>query len=318
MNRLLKEAIRRTLKQPIEARTGRLKHRLEHARARSAHPTIDEAIDIVQARWPAGGSDESPIFLLSAGWRSGSTLLQRLLMSAGDSIVWGEPYNLCGYVQSMAESLRSFTATYPPNGYFLSESRPADLTSDFVANLYPDGTHLWDAHRAFFTRLFAEPARALGYDRWGLKEVRLGAEHAGYLRALFPDARLIFLYRNPYAAYKSYRYFGSWYLRWPDEMVFTAQHFGRLWTELTSGYLKHAERLGAHVVAFEKLMSDDAQLHRLSDYTGVAIDRSVLDIKVSGRGSAPAPHPVPAAELRLLRRAVDPLATELGYEPPRA
>ena len=31
----------------------------------------------------------SPLFILSAGWRSGSTLLQRLIISAKGVVIWG-------------------------------------------------------------------------------------------------------------------------------------------------------------------------------------------------------------------------------------
>src|SRR6185312_12863121 len=38
--------------------------------------------------------DVSPIFLLSAGWRSGSTLLQRMIMEKNhDILMWGEPFD---------------------------------------------------------------------------------------------------------------------------------------------------------------------------------------------------------------------------------
>ena len=29
--------------------------------------------------------------MISAGWRSGSTAVQRLLVSSGDAMIWGEP-----------------------------------------------------------------------------------------------------------------------------------------------------------------------------------------------------------------------------------
>jgi hypothetical protein len=35
--------------------------------------------------------NESPIFLLSTGWRSGSTLLQRILVTDPSVLLWGEP-----------------------------------------------------------------------------------------------------------------------------------------------------------------------------------------------------------------------------------
>ena len=57
---------------------------------------------------PADPADDAPIFLLSAGWRSGSTMLQRLLMSDPGVLIWGEPYDECGLVQALAGCAKAF------------------------------------------------------------------------------------------------------------------------------------------------------------------------------------------------------------------
>ena len=36
--------------------------------------------------------EKGPVFLFSAGWRSGSTLLQRLITHGGEVMMWGEPF----------------------------------------------------------------------------------------------------------------------------------------------------------------------------------------------------------------------------------
>ena len=47
---------------------------------------------------------DDPIFVLAAGWRTGSTLLQRMIIEAG-ALVWGEPYSQAGPSQAMASVL---------------------------------------------------------------------------------------------------------------------------------------------------------------------------------------------------------------------
>lgn len=42
----------------------------------------------------------------------------------------------------------------------------------------------WAQHRQFYDALFAAPATEAGAERWDGKEVRLGIEHALYLRWL--------------------------------------------------------------------------------------------------------------------------------------
>ena len=61
---------------------------------------------------------EQPIFLLSAGWRSGSTLLQRLIMSDPRVLIWGEPFDECGMIQGFANTLTAFRPGWPPEDYF--------------------------------------------------------------------------------------------------------------------------------------------------------------------------------------------------------
>lgn len=327
----------RIVKVPLESRIGPLRDHLRHHRVRRSLPTIRNAIATVEARWDieahrssldARAMENRPILVLSAGWRSGSTMLQRLVMSERRALVWGEPYDKACYVQALAESLRQFTDEYPPDHYFLSHRVEADdpvggrepseddpLWGRWIANLYPDPLGLYRAHRAFFERLFVAPARRAGYPRWGLKEVRLSADEAFYLRWLFPAARTLLLIRNPYAAYRSYRVFPRWYDRWPETPVMTAAQFGRMWRRLATSFLDHVRDLDAKLVRFEDVAGADPPLEELSAYLGFPVSERALERRVTGRGKGSLPQ-VPRSEVRRLRRAVGPVAEELGYGPP--
>ena len=48
---------------------------------------------------------ESPIFLLAAGWRSGSTLLQRILVTDPSVLLWGEPFGEMALASGLATLL---------------------------------------------------------------------------------------------------------------------------------------------------------------------------------------------------------------------
>ena len=59
---------------------------------------VTDALDEIERKWPTCAesgedTDISPVFILSAGWGAGSTLLQRLIMSSGEVLVWGEPFD---------------------------------------------------------------------------------------------------------------------------------------------------------------------------------------------------------------------------------
>jgi len=259
--------------------------------------------------------DDGPIFLFSAGWRSGSTLLQRLIISGTDTLIWGEPYDECGMIQRLAEGLKAFRSDWPPADYFYDGRPPGELTDQWIANLFPALEDLRASHRALVDRLFAEPARRAGARRWGLKEVRLTADHAAYLRWLYPKAKFLLLYRNPLNAYRSYcRYGRNWYDTFPDRPVFTPTAFGTHWRKLLEGYLADADALDALLVRYEDLSKDPATLDRIEGYLGTVIDRAPIGNKVGSSERGGKHAEVSGVERWLLRRAVQPLAGRLGYK----
>jgi hypothetical protein len=135
---------------------------------------------------------------------------------------------------------------------------------------------------------------------------------------VFPRARFVLLYRDPYAAYRSYRRWRSWYLRWPDDPVREPTRFGRHWRTLVEGFLADHGAIDGLVVRYEDLASGRLAPATLAEHLGLALPPHVELQRVASRPrsrEAPLPTPIPDDELALLRSAVDPLARSLGYEP---
>lgn len=300
----------------ITALFGPAQARAAHRQAMRQAPSIASGIAALQsACLPNDATDEAaPIFLFSAGWRSGSTLLQRLIMSDSSVLIWGEPYDECGTIQALAEGIKAFRTGWPPAEYYYDGTPPNQLSGEWIANLFPALEDLRKAHRAFFDTQFALPATRAGAARWGIKEVRLGAEHAHYLRWLYPNAKFIFLYRNPLKAYQSYCHYGrSWYNTFPDRPVFTPTEFGRHWRQLMEGYLRESKALDALMVKYEDLVAGRASLDAMEAYLNIRIDRSVLGAKVGSSEQGGKKASVNTLERWLLRRAVGPVAKKLEY-----
>ncbi|MBW4052390.1 MAG: sulfotransferase [Proteobacteria bacterium] len=219
--------------------------------------------------------DEQPILLLSAGWRSGSTLLQRMIMEHNrDMIMWGEPFDHSNMHDHMAHQFRSFTTQWPFERFFLSKRASGNLADEWVANLYPDVDYLLKAHRSFFDAIFGEPGRAIGRGQWGVKEVRLTIDHATYFRALYPKCKIVLLYRNPLDAYASFRRLqAGWFWTWPDDLVKTPYAFGRHWAKTTRGFMEGHQRVSALLIRYEDL-DNPAEVNRLADYLGWPVSRS--------------------------------------------
>jgi sulfotransferase family protein len=302
----------------ISALHGPAQARAVHRQALARAPGIATGIEALRSACPAtptDSDDEEPIFLLSAGWRSGSTLLQRLIMSDSRILIWGEPYDECGMIQALAETMKAFRSNWPPAEYYYDGTPPGQLSGNWIANLFPSLEDLRKGHRALFDTMFSAPARRAGASRWGIKEVRLGIEHGVYLRWLYPKARFVFLYRNPLDAYRSYsRYGRNWYDIFPDRPVFTPTAFGTHWRQLMEGFLKDAERLDALLLRYEDLIGGNPPLDEIEAYLGIQVNRAVMGAKVGSSERGGEMASVTGLEKWLLRRAVSPAAQQLGYE----
>jgi ABC-type multidrug transport system fused ATPase/permease subunit len=286
-------------------------------------PQLDTAIAAVKDRLDPElpGPDDEPLFVFSAGWRSGSTLLQRLIVSADTYFLWGEPYHQCDLVRRLAESLLPFGNGWPPPEYLhgtdaTKDYRGEKLSAEWIANLYPSVSTLVDAHRQALRTYLAPPAERPDIG-WGMKEVRLAGEYGLYLRLLFPRARFIFLVRDPRSAYRSYRERPTWFERWPRSQVRTPYAFGQLWRRLADSFLEYREPLDATLVRYEELVEGSEAIERLEQVLGAPVDRSVLVNRLGGTGGRNGSEPS-SLELRMLDRATQPTAQRLGYSAARS
>lgn len=263
-----------------EARRGQRAHR-------RAADDVAHRLREIEARWGRGEADpeESPVFVLAAGWRSGSTLVQRWLMTDPELLIWGEAFARSNLVPTMLHQLRGLSRDWPLEEYRVPEDI-SGLSGAWVANLYPPVPELLGAHRAFFRRLLAQPAAAYGAPRWGLKEVRWGLDEARYLRFLFPGARIIFLYREPVAAFRSFRNaVGSEYARWPRQLIATPRAFLRHWRRRVREFRAGAEEVDACLVRYEDLIADPQVQERVARYAGADVVPLDTLARIPGKGA---------------------------------
>jgi hypothetical protein len=263
------------------------------------------------APWVEDASTEDPIFILACGWRSGSTVLQRIIASSKQAIIWGEPYADSGIIPSLARQILPFSRSWPQQRWILSDQPTGlGLARLHSENLYPRPSALVAAHRTFLDTLLAEPARQLGYSRWGFKEVRLTAEYAAYLKLLYPRARLVFLVRNPLNSWASYRSEARWFIEWPDRQVRTVFQFGQAWARIARSFLAWQETLDALLVRYEDLTHDGRAIASLREHLGISLEpESALKYHTSSTMSFPSQYEVNALRLMVARSAA-----ALGYQ----
>lgn len=232
---------------------------------------------------------DQPLFIFSAGWRSGSTLLQRLINSNEAYLMWGEPYARSNLVVGLADSLRPISLSWPPDGDLAQPKEEWHLTDRWTANLHPPLVSLIESHRAFFRTLFASPLDATRRVNWGFKEVRLSAEYALYLRFLFPKAKFIFLVRDPLNAFVSYKVWRSWYRHWPDKQVRTARSYARIWRELAVSFWRMHDAVDGLLLRYEDLVPESPAISSLETFLDSPIDQSVLEHRIGSSTSQSQP-----------------------------
>ena len=253
------------------------------------------------------GPAATPVVVLGAGHRCGSTLIQRLLSSHPDVMIWGEQegqldplLKLGAHLRECADGLgRRARDKFAEGGY-----------QTFMANLLPGTDDVDDAVRAFVRRLFAEPALARGRRVWGFKEVRYARPEVLELHRLFPELAVVFVVRDPRDILRSvdhWQQLGGWDLR-----EFAEDAIGH-WHRVAASFLgpepaEQADPLSVLTFRYEDLVRDTAgAADRIAAHTGLdrkLFDMGVFDRQVPGGPPRDGRVPRPWAELPDSTRAL--------------
>lgn len=136
--------------------------------------------------------------VLTPAQRSGSTLMQRLLNTNPETIVWGEHGGALKHLVAAYWQLAAF-ADSDAGGHrkrLMSESR----ASEWTANASPHASVAWhatvDAARALLESLYCH-SPVPGVKAVGFKEVQYGAQEITLIQAAFPNSEIILLVRDP-------------------------------------------------------------------------------------------------------------------------
>lgn len=254
-----------------------------------------------------------PIFILSTIWRSGSTLFQRTLCTDHDILIWGEPYADCNLFTSLSRSATALTQKHwPTPGHFAVgwEQVFEAPEEHFIANLYPAIGYLRKGHRSLLDTSFAAPAREKGRDRFGIKFVRLSLEEANYLQWIYPDAKFIFLVRNPWDCWRSYKGY-QWNYRWPKQMITKVSQFALLWKKQTSELLQFSGE-NKMWLRYEDFLQPDFDWDQLREFCELPnISKKALEHRITGVNVKP--QPINDQDILTVNRICAPLGNQLGY-----
>lgn len=258
------------------------------------------------------GLDAGPVFLLCGGGRTGSTLVQRLISSSQEVLMWGEHGGgVVPCLQQLIAGIQSWLSHQARH----DRSRFEQLGCDaWIPNLNPDVSHFLAATRGFLDRALAEPARSYGFPRWGFKEIWYGREIVRFLQKVYPDASFVFLIRSPVACQRSVKS-THWYR---EQYGGRPENFLHLWARFSAELVDVQSELDrALVLRYEELLVDvEAVLNKLGAVTRIATDR--FDRDVFGRverGSLIPPVDLDDCDWKVLEsEEVRGVAQKLGYD----
>jgi sulfotransferase family protein len=260
-----------------------------------------------------------PILVLGSGQRCGSTLIQRLLSSHPDVMIWGEHG---GHLRQILEASRTIRQWDEGVSQRAREDFEARGHQSWMATLLPEPAVVGDAARAYMRTLFAAPAAARGRSRWGFKEVRFGLEEAEAVRELFASTRVLHVTRDPRDVLRSLEVWERTGTEW--QPAWTANTMAD-WTRINRSFLDAGRDLDwVRSWRYEDIVASPDEfvdgLSRLLDLDPAALDRRVFDVRVSTygtQGEAPrAWEELPGRLRALIDAPLREVAAAYGYAVP--
>jgi hypothetical protein len=219
-----------------------------------------------------------PIFVLAAGWCSGSIAVQHFL--SREALLWGEPFACSNLL-----------------GWFCL---PSAIERDSEKILSPI--------RRSLETLFDQPAKDRGFSRWGLSEVRANGRHVNGIIHLFPDAKIIFLLRNPYLAYSEYfAHRQLWRAR--SNANLTLKVFAQQWRIGATDFTALSNLSNCLLVRYEDLNSNNT-------WDNISTHLACENLAPNQMFDFPVPPELPDQYGNALEFLIGDTATELGYERP--
>ena len=154
--------------------------------------------------------EKQQLFLIGSG-RSGTTLIQRVINTLPNTMIWGEHGGFLKQISELYYFLKDDSSMHE-----YSYNQNVDVDNKFDLEAYND-SKIWqawinwfrpedldDIFRDFIERIFC-PEKFTNLKIWGFKEIRYGADDRviSLLAHLYPNANFIFITRDSLNAIES-------------------------------------------------------------------------------------------------------------------
>jgi len=259
-----------------------------------------------------------PIFLLGTG-RCGSTLLQKILNSVDNVMIYGEHG---GFLRQIAEAYFLNLEDKKIEKYIMSQNVAREDPTIVFERL--KDAQLWSAWMNWynretvkknfrdFTESFFNPI-ALGRKvHWGFKEIRYGLNDRvlEMLSDLYPKGRFIFMVRNPLEVVAS-----KISARMSEGLETDVQS----WVEQNTNFLDfyRLNREKSRIVRYEDLIgSNSPQLKQLFDWLGFSLtakQTNIMELTKPSYHGRPRPVRLADDQIAKINKITTALREELDY-----
>jgi len=260
---------------------------------------------------PAG----PPVFVLGGGGRTGSTLVQRLLISTGEIMIWGEHAGIL--LDGLQRIVSGMQEWIDQEGRRHLERFREQGWNAWIPNVNPSHEAFVAGARAALLEALAEPAMRMGYRRWGFKEIRYNGAAVAFLKMLFPDASIIVVLRHPGEALRSIKV-TAWYAK---DHGARPEAFLAAWESSSASLAASASKFsGVLVLRYEDLVAEPERfVEAIAKHVGIdanRFDRAAAAVRLRGAPDALMPEPAPLDErdrAALAAPSVKRAAAALGY-----
>ncbi len=228
-------------------------------------------------------SPAKPVIVVSPAVRAGTTLVQRLLCSAPNTLVYGDTVGQeMEFFAKYATVKEQMLGFQEPNITPVRTAVLAGDTSDFITPLCPTVERFVDGFRQAALAWLAgceDEAAAAGRSVWGWKLAGADALALPKLAFWLPEARWIWVERPLADCFRSAKAAGM--MQGPAD----AAHFARCAAAARSAFAPLSAK--ALVLDYATMTSDPAgTLRRLEEHTGArGIDPGVFSVRVNMTGA---------------------------------
>lgn len=182
--------------------------------------------------------DKEHIFIYAVCGRCGSTALQRIFNSSNEIIICGEPHYIVDKIIGALKTLDDKDAMFERSYKSLKLALSRDNHSKFYPNALADRNITRNMLINTLSNLF-KPPKNINLERNGFKEIRIQSmQTLEYLSKLFPNSKVLFLFRNPLYQWNSVKKTKQW---WITERAHRIDSFLNDYIKFAEIYLQFAK-----------------------------------------------------------------------------